>query len=125
MSKHTLLYKVDYIFSKNAPKFIMEIMIKEYTRLRHIACDRLNPLFDKWNAEYSGKEPTGDIYSEGFKEYNEYICSCEEPILKQINQENHTLMTELHADVVGDIIAVNKFCKDLTMHIEMEPLNFD
>jgi len=125
MSTEKIYYKIIYVFSKKAPKLVEEIMEKEYMKLRKIACDRLNPHFDKWNSEYSGKEPTEDPYSEDSMEYNKYICSCEEPILEQINREHFTLMTELHTDEIGDIIAVNRFCKDLTMHIEFEPVNFD
>lgn len=120
MSMETSLYKAHYVFSKKAPKFVKEIMIKEYMKLRHTACDELNPHFDEWNSKYTGREPSEDVYSEQSKEYNDYIRVCEESILTQINKRHRTLLTEIHADEIGDLIAINKIARNLTMHLEFE-----
>lgn len=116
------LYKIKYIFSEKAPKFVKKIMIKEYMELRSIACDELNPHFERWNSEYTGRDTSEDVYSEENKEYNDYIRSCEETILEQINKKHHTLLTEIHADEIGDLVAINKFRKKLFMRIELIPI---
>lgn len=112
----------DFMFSKKIPNIIKNIMIKEYLNLRSIACDRLNGNFEEWNSEYSGTMPGEDLWSIQAKEYNEYIRSKEEPILEQINREANTILTEIHADEVGDLIAVCKYAKNLTMTVEITPI---
>lgn len=116
------IYRAIYIFSKEITKHRQNIMVAEYNRLRRIACDRINPLLKKWNEEYSGKKPDGDIYSETSREYNEYIRSKEETILDQVNSEVRTYFTEIHADEVGDLIGVNKKDPNLILRVEFEPV---
>ncbi len=117
-----VLGRTTFNFSKEISKPRSNIMVKEYMRLRSVACDRINPCFERWNSEYTGKTPGDDIYSEESREYNDYIRSKMEPILRQVNKEVRTAFTYIAANEVCDLIGVSKRDPRLILSIDIEYL---
>lgn len=122
MANVSQYYKVEFVFNRKLPQYIKNIMIKEYLKLRGMACDRLNSQYEKWNNEWTGEFPGEDIYSEKGRAYHEFIRSRQEPILEEINRVTRTIMTEIHSDEVCDLIATNKFIPGVTMVALLKPI---
>lgn len=123
MANVTQYFNVEFVFNRTGlPEFVKNIMIDEYTKLRHAACDQLNAKYEEWNEEWTGEFPGEDIYSEKGRPYHEFIRSKQEPILEDINRRYHTIMTEIHSDEVCDLIATNKFVPGVTMTAVLKPI---
>lgn len=109
-----------FIFSKKVPKFVENLMEKEFRRLRPYAVDALNPNFDKWNSEYDArltgrnKEET----EENWTRYLKYINSKQREVLKQVNKAHPSALIKLDVDEDGDISARSRLGNVLmTMHL--------
>ena len=51
-----------------------------FLNLYNEACNRINPCYEKWNAEF-------DIRNHTEEEYNNYISRKQQPVIDQINKE--------------------------------------
>ena len=51
-----------------------------FVKLYNEACNRINPCYEKWNADF-------DIRNHSEEEYNDYIRSKQQPVIDQINKE--------------------------------------
>lgn len=121
MSKHKLLYTVEFTFSKRIPKLTQEIMTKDFMMLRNIACDELNPCYNAWNVEYDKlgiDVDDGDPLSEyGGSAYCMFIQRKQMEILNKINEKAFSNVIILDVDEVGDIFGRCMFDRNLTVHL--------
>ena len=117
-----LLYKAVGDFNKKVPKFIKNKIENEYFRLRHYACNAINPHFKEWNEEFGDVEPfEGDPLKDyGGTEYCKFIRRKEREIIKQVNKEHKSWIIKLDIDEIGDIIARTRI-GGVVMTMEFEP----
>ena len=110
-------YKVNFNFSKEANELHKIIVKDSYVKLREIAVDRLNDMYEKWNKEYDA------IYGEmNESEYNRFINTRQKVISDEVNRENPIRFVDLESDEQCDIIARSRLDRDLTCYITLVPM---
>lgn len=90
--------------------FLKDYILKEFVRLRNIACDELNPHYEEWNTEFGDHEvPEDDELKDwGGTEYCNFIRSKQDPILAAVNEKHSKGIIELYSDEICDIGGVIK-----------------
>lgn len=86
--------------------FLKDYILKEFVRLRNIACDELNKHYEEWNAEFGDHDVPEDdeLKNWGGTEYCNFIRSKQEPILKAVNEKHaRNSIIELYSDEICDI----------------------
>lgn len=116
------LFKAEFVFSKRIPKFVKDILIDEYVRLRGFACEALNPKYDKWNAEFKSVkiDENDGLIDFGGTEYCKFICQKSREVLREVNATHPSKFIYLDVDEVGDIVAKTKD-DSLTVSIILVP----
>ena len=112
-----LFCKVKYIYDRpffdNVP-FVKNMVQNSFLKLRSIAVERLNPLYEGWNKAYTGPMASvGDKLADfGGTEYCKYIQGKQTEILNEVNRKYSNGIVKLFSDETGDICGrVNLFGK--------------
>lgn len=122
-----MLYKVNFIFSKELSYFIKTMVSNEYVRVRDYACTILNQHWEEWNAQFDVE--THEIYkdedhSEGQcgKAYLDFITKKMRGVLEQVNSKNLSSLVELDVDEEANVIGRCKFDRDITVAAYLIPI---
>lgn len=121
------LYESIYVFSKEVPKFIGNLIASEYMRLRPYACEALNPCYKEWNTNFGDHEVSEDdeLADYGGTEYCNYISTKARDVLKQVNKEHPSPIIKLDVDEISDIIAKFKIDRNVIMTLELRPIEVE
>lgn len=100
-------YKVRFHYDNPAlekANALRQLVESEYMRLRNIACDELNPHYDKWNEEFGDNEVDehDELKDFGGTKYCNFIRRKQDDILKKINKREATFV-RLYSTEVCDI----------------------
>ena len=80
---------------------IKSLATKEYVELRNEVVNLLNPMYEKWNAEF------GDDMSD-ISKYNNFIRDKQEEVIRQSGVNDRSVFVRLVSDEECDIVAVTK-----------------
>lgn len=107
-----------------------KLITSEFMRLRNIACDKLNPHYEEWNAEFGDHDVPEDdeLKNWGGTEYCNFIRSKQEPILQEVNKKYAKGLIELYCDEICDIGGVIRtktmgYDHDVKFSCELIPYN--
>lgn len=74
-------YRVVFMYNGKEPAKIVKPAIERlFVSAYNLYCDSVNPLFDKFNSEYTG--PDDGFNPDG--EYNKYICDKVAPVAQKV-----------------------------------------
>lgn len=121
------LYCPKFIFSKEISEFRQEVAKQVFMMLRHFAVEALNPRYEEWNANFENVEVPEDdeLKDYGGTKYCKYIQEKSREVLKEVNVRLIMSTWKFDSDEIGDIIFRNKIDKDLTMTLELIPININ
>ena len=93
-------------------------IINEFLALREAFVDKVNPMYESWNAAYT--DPVSGEDDEG---YNNYIKEKHKPYLQLINEAAKTMKFAVRlnhlpnegCDICGDFVIRNKKSGDVTL----------
>lgn len=121
------LYKPIFVFSKEISYFRKEVVKQVFMLLRPMVIEKLNPRYLEWNINFERAELLeGDKLKDyGGTKYCKYIQKKTREVLKEINKDLLLITWKFDCDEIGDIIFRNKFDKDLTMTLEMMPIEVE
>lgn len=124
--KHTkILFRGEYTYSdNNLTQEEKDLMKRDYYTLRELAVAFINPLLEKWNAEFGTieRKENDPYYEYGGSEYCEFIRSKEREILDAVNRVHPSSIIKIDADEIGDLVAIHKE-KGTVMHLTLIPLH--
>ena len=123
----TMFYEAIGVYNRDdIPKSIKDSIEKEYFRLRHYACEAINPHFEEWNEEFGDVNPAEDdpLKDYGGTEYCKFIQKKEKKIIKQVNRKHRSLLIKLDIDEIGDIIARTRI-GNIVMTMEFKPVKIE
>lgn len=129
MKTKEMYYVVQFHYDNPLFELFMDSNLKnkieaEYSRLRSIACERINPNYERWNSEFDGPEPDADdeLADFGGAAYCEFIRSKQDKILNKINLKEATfvkLRSTKECDIGGEV--VHKGITLTTFYITLKP----
>lgn len=123
-----MLYQAKFVFSKEMPKFVENFISKQFMNLREYGCRALNPHYEEWNAEFNSVphkiDENDELKDWGGKEYLDFITKKERKVLAQVNKEHPLGLVELDVDEIGDMIGRCKFNRDITVTLNLIPVNY-
>lgn len=113
-------FKPKFVFNKDVPYLLKQMMIKEFVRLRNFAVNEMNPLFEQWNEEYEKIHPGYDGINDSG--YLQFIADKEKPIIDKVNSRKLYAFTYLDLDPVEktDIIGRSEI-GGITVKLFLEP----
>lgn len=125
------LFRPDFVFTSDQLSDITKkCLIKDFVRLRDIACNKLNPHYEEWNDEFNNiltktVDPDDPLADYGGTEYCEFIRSKQMEIIEKINKRYAKRYIKLDTDLNGgcDIIGVAIKNPKLKMHLVLYPID--
>ena len=119
MDNSKLYYTLEFGYSYDRISKLMKNFVEnEFLEARDEVIKILNPMYEKWNAEYDK-----DVTGEDDMEYNAFIQNKHNEIFDAFNRKRNRLV-KLWSDEYADICGrFNYFGKVITMHVEMRLIN--
>ena len=122
------LYKPIFLFSKDIPHFSQQLAIYLFMYSRKFAVEALNPMYEKWNEEFNNLgeyviDENDELKDYGGTKYCEFIRNKSREVLKRVNKKHPVTNWELDCDEICDIVFRHKKDKDLTLTMELQPVN--
>jgi hypothetical protein len=106
---------------------LKDVIEHDYVKMRHLACDRLNGNYEKWNKEFEElkieRDKNDPLYDFGGTEYCEFIRNKQQPIIDEVNSIAKgcvRLYSTEECDLGGIVVF---FGKEITrFDVELEPV---
>lgn len=122
------LYRPVFIFSKEADDVVKLLGQQCFMELRYLAVEALNPMYEQWNEEFNKNDngiidDSDELKDYGGTKYCKFIQSKQKDILAQVNKKLSPMIPwEFDSDEICDIIFRNKYDKELTLTLELQPV---
>ena len=109
-----------WVGKKRMAEFFETWMFHEYVKMRNEAVDKINPQYEKWNAEYAKLYPEALKPDDAeYKKYVRFIAGKHKPFLDAVNKKS--LLLELYTrEENGDIACRLKLDKEYSMTIGLK-----